>query len=117
METTRDIVANDIAGIQIDFDGKKLWVCVDGACVLRVVAPLIELEDMRLTLKRKPEPEPLPAEYVSADDAATMLNLSKRTFLNLSTRGDIKGQKVYQGKKVWEREVIEKLAKQLSQEF
>lgn len=43
----QDYHANDITGVQIGQLGHKLWVCIDGVAVLRVVSPTIELEDMR----------------------------------------------------------------------
>ena len=43
----RDIVADQITGVQIGTMGHKLWVCVDGSCVLRIRSPEIELTDMR----------------------------------------------------------------------
>ena len=45
----QDYHANDITGVQIGHLGHKLWVCIDGVAVLRVVSPTIELEDMRKT--------------------------------------------------------------------
>ncbi len=44
----RDYVASECVGVQIGTTGHKLWVCIDGAAVLRVVAPTIELGDMRI---------------------------------------------------------------------
>ncbi len=44
----RDIDAIEITGVQIGTFGHKLWVCVDGECVLRVRSPEISLDDMRL---------------------------------------------------------------------
>ncbi|KKN77748.1 hypothetical protein LCGC14_0357220 [marine sediment metagenome] len=44
----QDFDAKGAVGVQIGTLGHKLWVCVDGAAVLRVNAPKIELEDMRL---------------------------------------------------------------------
>ncbi len=44
----QDYIATDIVGVQIGSLGHKLWVCIDGVAVLRVKAPLIELEDMRI---------------------------------------------------------------------
>ncbi len=44
----RDIKAKEITGVQIGTLGHKLWVCVDGECVLRVRSPKIEIEDMQL---------------------------------------------------------------------
>lgn len=43
----RDFEANEVVGVQIGTRGHKLWVCVDGVAVLRVKAPVIDLEDMR----------------------------------------------------------------------
>lgn len=43
----RDFRADEITGVQISADGKRLWVCVDGACILRVRSPKIELTDLR----------------------------------------------------------------------
>ena len=42
-----DITADEVVGVQIGTLGHKLWVCVDGACVLRVTSPIIELDDLR----------------------------------------------------------------------
>jgi len=47
-----DLKAETCTGVQIDVTGKKLWVCVDGACVLRVKTPEIVLTDDR----KIPEP-------------------------------------------------------------
>lgn len=44
----QDYVASEVVGVQIGADGHKLWVCIDGVAVLRVKAPVIELEDMRV---------------------------------------------------------------------
>ena len=41
----KDYVANEGVGVRIN--SNKLWVCVDGVCVLRVKSPLIELTDDR----------------------------------------------------------------------
>jgi hypothetical protein len=43
----RDCRAEEITGVQIGAQGHKLWVCVDGQCILRVVSPKIQLEDNR----------------------------------------------------------------------
>jgi hypothetical protein len=43
----RDYNAKEITGVQIGAQGRKLWVCVDGQCILRVVSPEIQLEDNR----------------------------------------------------------------------
>ena len=34
-------------GIQIDNTGHKIWINVDGVCILRVTTPRIEIKDMR----------------------------------------------------------------------
>lgn len=44
----RDYDAKQVVGVRIDSLGDKIWVCVDGACVLRVNAPAIEFTDDRL---------------------------------------------------------------------
>lgn len=43
----RDLQATEIVGVQIDSGGQKLWVCVDGACVLRVKTPAVHVVDDR----------------------------------------------------------------------
>jgi len=45
----RDIVADKGTGVQIGTFGHKLWVCVDGQCVLRIKSPEIELTDLRIS--------------------------------------------------------------------
>lgn len=55
----------------------------------------------------------LPTKYINVTDAAAMLKISKRTFLNLSLRGDLPAPIIYEGKKVWERESIKKVAEEL----
>lgn len=47
----QDYVASEVVGVQIGSEGHKLWVCIDGVAVLRVKAPVIDLEDMRTQLK------------------------------------------------------------------
>lgn len=43
----RDLKAREVVGLQID-DRNRVWVCVDGQCVLRVVgAKTIELTGLR----------------------------------------------------------------------
>lgn len=44
----QDYAASEVVGVQIGTEGHKLWVCIDGVAVLRVKAPVIELEDMRV---------------------------------------------------------------------
>lgn len=39
--------ASTITGVEIGKLGHKLWVCVDGVCVLRVQSPEIHLADNR----------------------------------------------------------------------
>jgi len=50
-----DYEAEETVGVQIGALGHKLWVCVDGVCVLRVRSPKIELTDLR-------EPKPTVVE-------------------------------------------------------
>jgi len=45
----RDIVAEEIVGVQIGSLGHRLWICVDGQAVLRVKSPVIEFSDLRIT--------------------------------------------------------------------
>jgi hypothetical protein len=44
----RDYEANEVVGVQIGTLGHRLWVCIDGVAVLRLRAPKIDLEDMRI---------------------------------------------------------------------
>ena len=104
-----DITAPESVEIVLGNDLKTVWVNVDGICQFRACRiGVITIDDRS---------DDLPRNYCSADEAATMLNLSKKVFLNLSQRGDIKGQTNYDGKRVWEREVIEKLAEELKEVF
>lgn len=48
-----DIQAEEVTGIQINYTGTKLWVCVDGQCILRVNSPEIELLDSRPLEERR----------------------------------------------------------------
>ena len=45
-----DLEAQEVVGVQIGTLGHKLWVCVDGVCVLRVKSPKVELTDQRVDL-------------------------------------------------------------------
>ena len=45
--TQLDLSADEVAGVQIGRQGHKLWVCIDGLCVLRIRSPRIELTDDR----------------------------------------------------------------------
>lgn len=47
--TCIDYEASEGVGIQIGATGHKLWICIDGVAVLRVKAPLIHLEDNRIS--------------------------------------------------------------------
>lgn len=43
----RDLKATEVVGLQID-SRQRVWVCVDGQCVLRVVgATHVEVTDLR----------------------------------------------------------------------
>jgi len=43
----RDLVAEEVVGFQVDLRN-RIWVCVDGQCVLRVKgAKTVEITDMR----------------------------------------------------------------------
>ena len=42
-----DYEASENVGVQIGAKGHKLWICIDGGAVLRVKAPMINLEDFR----------------------------------------------------------------------
>lgn len=47
--TLRDLKADEVVGIRID-GRNRVWVCIDGGCVLRVVgAKTVELTDLRET--------------------------------------------------------------------
>ena len=48
LKSLKDYQASLGAGVRINATGEKLWVCVDGICVLRVLAPEIELTDDRI---------------------------------------------------------------------
>jgi hypothetical protein len=43
----QDYTASKVVGVQIGTLGHKLWVCIDGVAVLRVVSPFIQFEDQR----------------------------------------------------------------------
>jgi len=45
-----DFNNTDVVGIQISADGQRVWICVDGACALRVkgIRGSIEIRDDRL---------------------------------------------------------------------
>ena len=58
------------------------------------------------------EPVPNP-NYMTASEAASLLNLSEVVFRNLSNRGDISGRTVRGSKVLWQRSAIEETAKQL----
>jgi len=49
----QDYVATEIVGVQIGTQGHKLWVCIDGVAVLRVMSPKIELDDLQSFLQEK----------------------------------------------------------------
>ena len=49
---------------------------------------------------------------IRADEAASLLNLSKKVFINLSNRGDIREPTTVDNKKVWERSYILQLRKE-----
>lgn len=43
----RDMKADEVVGFQVDHRN-RVWVCVDGQCVLRVVgAKVVEITDLR----------------------------------------------------------------------
>ena len=44
-----DVAAAKLVGIQISHNGEKLWVCVDGSCILRIarIDGPIEVDDRR----------------------------------------------------------------------
>ena len=107
----RNYEAREIVDIQINELGHKLCIRVDGVVVLRAIAPIIDLIDDRKKIRKIS----LPEEYISADEAAEMLNLSKKVFTNLTNRGDIDGETTWDKKTVWNRAVIEKLAEQLKE--
>ena len=56
----RDVEAKEGVGVQIGAAGHRLWVCIDGQCVLRVKAPRIELEDQRANALAGINPEAVP---------------------------------------------------------
>ena len=68
----RDLDAEQITGVQIE--NKKLWVCVDGECVLRVRTPEIEVTDNRDI-------------WLTATEAAELLKIPVSVFRNLCSRG------------------------------
>ena len=43
----QDYEAEMAVGVEIGKLGHKLWVCIDGVCVLRVKAPHIQLTNMQ----------------------------------------------------------------------
>ena len=43
----QDYEANIGVGVEIGQTGHKLWVCIDGICVLRIRSPKIILTDFR----------------------------------------------------------------------
>ena len=44
----RNLKADEVVGIQVDM-GNRVWVCIDGQCVLRVVgAQCVEITDLRV---------------------------------------------------------------------
>jgi hypothetical protein len=49
MHELRDITGAEVVGIQVSPLGDKIWVCVDGQCVLRVsrIMQGVELTDSR----------------------------------------------------------------------
>jgi len=42
-----DYEAKEATGVSIGAEGHELWVCIDGIAVLRVISPVIELDDRR----------------------------------------------------------------------
>ncbi len=44
----QDYNANETVCVQIGTLGRKLWVCIDGVCVLRIKSPDITLNDFRI---------------------------------------------------------------------
>ncbi len=47
MHEMRDLKADEVVGFQVD-QRNRVWVCVDGQCVLRVVgAKAVEIADLR----------------------------------------------------------------------
>ena len=44
----QDYEASEVVGVQIGSLGHKLWVCIDGVSVLRVRAPKITFDDLRI---------------------------------------------------------------------
>ena len=48
IQECRDINAQESTGVQIGTLGHKLWICVDGQCVLRIKSPKIGLTDLRI---------------------------------------------------------------------
>ena len=51
-------------GVQVSADGNRLWVCVDGTCVLRVkgITELIGIQDDRNNIEKADEIERLQAK-------------------------------------------------------
>ena len=41
-----DYEAKEVVGVQIGSTRHKLWICIDGAAVLRIKSPFITFEDM-----------------------------------------------------------------------
>lgn len=44
-----DYKAQEVVGVQIGSLGHKLWICIDGVSVLRVIAPQIDFADLRVS--------------------------------------------------------------------
>ena len=107
-----DITEPESVEIATNHDGTSVWVNVDGVCAFRAC----RIKDLSFDFKHNENGESAaPPEFLSAETAAEMLNLTKRVFLNLSQRGDIKGQVMYEGRRYWERSEIEKLAEELKE--
>lgn len=58
-ETHRDFSNVDSVGVQISHDGQRVWVCIDGQCVLRVknIVDVVEVIDDRLEDEEESFPE------------------------------------------------------------
>jgi hypothetical protein len=53
----RDMKADETVGIQVD-GRNRVWVCIDGQCVLRVVgAKHVEMTDLRMSAAPEAETE------------------------------------------------------------
>lgn len=51
-----DYTPTQIAGVQISEDSRRLWVCVDGECVLRIHrSPMLQVTDLRALADREPK--------------------------------------------------------------